>query len=149
MAVDPIGIFLGVGQRVTNNLKGTFGDLTPEKLIRLVIIVGAYMLLRPFLLKLASKKQLDHHDQENTTSTAKLSPNNLRGQVQIPDDSDDDDDDDTNPATGRPTGASWGKTARRRQRAVLKKLIDEHERKLGQEQEDKEDRDIEEFLIKD
>ncbi|CRJ86987.1 hypothetical protein BN1723_000215, partial [Verticillium longisporum] len=46
------------------------------------------------------------------------------------------------------TGADWGKKARRRQREVLKMMMDAEEERLAQEQEDEEDKDIEEFLIK-
>ncbi|CRK18726.1 hypothetical protein BN1708_003104 [Verticillium longisporum] len=73
---------------------------------------------------------------------AEISPNSLRGQVDIPEDSDDEG------VESAATGADWGKKARRRQREVLKMMMDAEEERLAQEQEDEEDKDIEEFLIK-
>jgi hypothetical protein len=125
----------------TANLKQTLAGLDAQKLIRIVAIVGAYLLLRPYLIKLAGKSQMGQHEKEEeeaAAAKAKLSPNDLRGKVQIPDDSDDEE--------GEPVVADWGKKARRRQRKVLKKMLDDHAKKLEEEQEDDEDKDIEEFL---
>lgn len=142
------------GKRFTTNIQSTFSNLTPEKWIRLVIIVGAYMLLRPFLMKLGEKLQMRAHgkdSEEDTTAKAAISPNQLRGQVQIPEDSSDEDDDDEEGGAaglaGRTSGADWGKKARRRQRAVIRKLLEAEERKLQESKEEEEDKDIEEFLV--
>lgn len=74
---------------------------------------------------------------------AKMTANELRGKVDIPEDTDDEDE-----ATGDSTGPDWGKKARRRQRDLLKKLLDAEEQRLQENQEELEDKDIEEFLIK-
>ena len=108
------------------------------------------MLLRPYLLKLGGKAQMNSHEEEaaraEAEAQAKISPNQLRGQkVEIPEDTDSEDDG----APGEATGADWGKRARRRQRQMIKKLLEEEERRLIETKEMEEDKDIEEFLIKD
>ncbi|KAH6689611.1 trafficking PGA2-domain-containing protein [Plectosphaerella plurivora] len=130
--------------RTINNLRQSFEDITLHKFIRLVIIVGAYILLRPYLMKATGSSQMDQHEAEfddPNAPKAKISPNTLRGQVDIPEDTDDEDEADG-------TGADWGKKARRRQRAVIKQLLDAEEDRLAKLQEDEEDKDIEEFLQK-
>ncbi|KAH7361971.1 trafficking PGA2 [Plectosphaerella cucumerina] len=130
--------------RTVNNLRQSFEDITMQKFIRLVIIVGAYVLLRPYLMKLTSRSQMDQHETElddPNAPKAKISPNTLRGQVDIPEDTDDEEDAGT-------SSADWGKKARRRQRAVIKQLLDAEEDRLAKAQEDDEDKDIEEFLEK-
>ncbi|KAL2262703.1 hypothetical protein VTK26DRAFT_354 [Humicola hyalothermophila] len=136
-----------VGNRFATNLKGTFADMTPQQWIRLVIIVGAYLLVRPYLIKLGGKAQMKAHEEEEAraeaAAKAKMSPNQLRGQIDIPEDTDDEDE-----ATAQSSGPDWGKKARRRQREVIRKLLDAEERRLRENQEELEDKDIEEFLIK-
>jgi len=110
------------------------------------------LLLRPYIIKLGAKSQMAQHEREaaETEEEAKkaaMSPNQLRGAVDIPDDTDDEDDEKA-AAAGTSTAADWGKKARRRQRAVIKKLLDEEERRLRESREEEEDKDIEEFLVK-
>ena len=110
------------------------------------------LLLRPYIIKLGAKSQMAQHEREaaETEEEAKkaaMSPNQLRGAVDIPDDTDDEDDEKAT-AAGTSTAADWGKKARRRQRAVIKKLLDEEERRLRESREEEEDKDIEEFLVK-
>ncbi|KAJ9148430.1 hypothetical protein NKR23_g5132 [Pleurostoma richardsiae] len=132
-------------ERFTRNVSAGLAQMSPEKWIRLVIIVGTYMLLRPYLMKLGAKAQMRAHEkeEEEAAAAAKISPNELRGQkiAAVPEDSDDEE-----AGEGQPTGADWGKKARRRQREMVKKILDAEERRLQQEQEDEEDKDIEEFL---
>ncbi|CRJ86983.1 hypothetical protein HYQ45_016078 [Verticillium longisporum] len=129
--------------RSAANLRSTFTELTYDKFIRIVIVVGAYALLRPYLLKITGRSQMAQHTEANEEAAkAEISPNSLRGQVDIPEDSDDEG------VESAATGADWGKKARRRQREVLKMMMDAEEERLAQEQEDEEDKDIEEFLIK-
>lgn len=133
--------------RFSTNLRGTLDGMTPEKWIRLVIIVGAYCLVRPYLMKLAGGNQMKQHEtpiEDPNAAKAKVQPNTLRGQVEIPDNSDDDDEE----APSSATATDWGKKARRRQREVLKRMIDAEEKRLAELQEDEEDKDIEEFLVK-
>ncbi|KAG7288884.1 hypothetical protein NEMBOFW57_005244 [Staphylotrichum longicolle] len=136
-----------LGNRVSTNLRGSITDLTPEKFIRIVIIAGAYMLLRPYLIKLGGRAQMQSHEEESeraeAEARAKISPNELRGKVEIPDDTDEEDE-----ATAEASGPDWGKKARRRQRDMIKKLLDAEEQRLRENQEELEDKDIEEFLVK-
>ncbi|KAL2144125.1 hypothetical protein VTI28DRAFT_9579 [Corynascus sepedonium] len=135
-----------IGNRFVTNLKGSFVNMTPEQMIRLVVIVGAYLLLRPYLVKLGAKAQLKAHEEEEARAEAeakaKMSANQLRGRVEVPDDTDDEDE-----ATGQASGPDWGKKARRRQREMIKKLLAAEEQRLRESQEEKEDKDIEEFLV--
>lgn len=138
----------GIGyDRFTTNMRATFQEMSPEKWIRLVIIVGTYCLLRPYLLKLGGKSQVKQLEkeaaeaEEEAKEQAKMSPNELRGhKVQVPEDSDDEE------AEGQTTSADWGKKARRRQRTMVKKILEAEEKRLQDLQDDEEDKDIEEFL---
>ncbi|KAK4127783.1 DUF1531-domain-containing protein [Parathielavia appendiculata] len=136
-----------VGNRFATNLRGSFTDLTPEKVIRIVIIAGAYLLLRPYLVKLAGRAQMQSHEEEAARTEAeakvKISPNELRGMVNIPEDTDEEDD----PA-GQASGPDWGKKARRRQREIIKRMLEAEEQRLRETLEEQEDKDIEEFLDK-
>jgi len=102
------------------------------------------MLLRPYIIKLGSKSQMNTHEQDSAEQ-AKISPNELRGRVQIPEDSDSEDEG----TTAQASGPDWGKKARRRQRDMIKKLLEAEERRLQESKEEEEDKDIEEFLVKD
>ncbi|KAL2023939.1 hypothetical protein VTK56DRAFT_716 [Thermocarpiscus australiensis] len=143
-----VNLASAAGNRFATNLKTTLADMTPEKWIRLVIIVGTYLLLRPYLIKLGGRAQMKAHEQEAAQSEAaakaKISPNELRGRVNIPDDTDDEDD----AVAGQSSGPDWGKKARRRQRQMIKQLLEAQERKLMESREEEEDKDIEEFLVK-
>lgn len=141
-------------ERFTRNLRGTLEGMSPEKWIRIVIIVGTYMLVRPYLLKLGGKAQMNQHEKEaaeaeaEAEAKAKLSPNELRGhKIEIPEDSDDSDAEGEGEGKKSSSSATdWGKKARRRQRTMVKKLLDAEEKRLQELQEDDEDKDIEEFL---
>lgn len=126
--------FLQFGANTTNNLSKTFGDITLQGWIRLVMIIGGYMLIRPWLMKAAGKvgvNQLEKQDAEDKAK-AKISPNELRGQKPEPEEED-----------AGATGADWGEKARVRQREVLKQLIEAEEKRREEEEDLK---DIEEFL---
>lgn len=144
-------------ERFTRNLRGTLEGMSPEKWIRIVIIVGTYMLVRPYLLKLGGKAQMNQHEKEaaeaeaEAEAQAKMSPNELRGhKIQIPEDSDDSDaegeGEGKKSSSTSSSATEWGKKARRRQRTMVKKLLDAEEKRLQELQEDDEDKDIEEFL---
>ncbi len=47
---DPLEQITHYLQRVADNFRQTFQNVTLEKWIRLVVIVGAYVLLRPYLI---------------------------------------------------------------------------------------------------
>ncbi|KAH8908660.1 DUF1531-domain-containing protein [Coniochaeta sp. PMI_546] len=142
------------GDRIATNVKSGFTSMTPEKWIRLIIVAGAYALLRPYIIKLGAKQQmkaLEREGAEEAAEAAAISPNQLRGQIDIPEDSDDEDvlpGGEKKETVAAVTATEWGKKARRRQRDVIKKLLDAEEERLRQEHEDEEDKDIEEFLVK-
>ncbi|KAF3064066.1 hypothetical protein GL218_02521 [Daldinia childiae] len=136
-----------VRDRFSNNISESFTSMTAKEWIRLVIIVGAYALLRPYIIKLGAKhqeKQLEKQFAEEDAKQAEISPNQLRGEVGIPEDSDDD-----NEEQAETTASDWGKKARKRQRNMIKKLLDAEEKRLQELQEDEEDKDIEQYLVAD
>ncbi|KAK5627167.1 hypothetical protein RRF57_002882 [Xylaria bambusicola] len=155
MAEELGGLFVHLGETVWNlvslisdrmatNVGGSITNMTAQQWIRLIAIVGAYALLRPYIIKLGAKhqeKQFEKAQQE----VAEISPNQLRGELGIPDESDDDDDDDH--AQGEATATDWGKKARKRQRNMIKQLLDAEEKRLQETLDEQEDKDIEEFLI--
>jgi hypothetical protein len=130
--------------QLQQNVIDTFSQLTVEKYIRLVVIVGAYALLRSYILKLAGKQQTKEHEKEvdprEVASAAGAGiPRPLRDQVQVPDDSDEED--------GQVTGTDWGKKARKRQRQMVRKILEADEKLRKEKEGDEEDKDIEEFLV--
>ncbi|KAH8891293.1 DUF1531-domain-containing protein [Thozetella sp. PMI_491] len=127
-------------ERFSNNLLASFELMTLQKWIRVVIVVGTYMLLRPYLIALGKKSQMRSHEAAENEGRAEISPNELRGRV-IPGDSDDEEEVEA-------TSADWGKKARRRQRKFLKDMVDAEEKRLQESKEEEEDKDIEEFLVK-
>lgn len=145
-----LNFFYVIYERFTRNLRASVEGYSPEYWIRIVIVVGAYVLIRPYLLKLGGKSQMEQHEreaaetaaEEEALAQAKMSPNELRGhKVQIPEDSDSEGE-----AEAQATSTDWGKKARRRQRNVIKKILNAEEKRLQELQEDDEDKDIEEFL---
>ncbi|KAK0719930.1 protein trafficking Pga2 [Lasiosphaeris hirsuta] len=143
-----------LANRIMANLRGSLENMSPEKWIRLVIIAGAYALLRPYIIKLGGRAQMNLHEQEAAEEMlppgkkAAISPNELRGRVQLPEDSDsDEDEEDTGATTGHSSATDWGKKARRRQRDMIKKLLDAEEKRLQETKDEEEDKDIEEFLV--
>ncbi len=47
-----------VTSRLTTNLSASFGALTVQQWIRLVAVAGAYLLARPYLLRLGARRQM-------------------------------------------------------------------------------------------
>jgi len=151
------GIVSGV-QNLPHNLYGTFlsaTQMSAKQWIRIIIIMGAYLLLRPYLLKYAAKAQEKQYEKtaqgderaraaKDRVAKAKISPNSLRGQVEVPEDTDEEEEE----AEGQPTGANWGKKARKRQRQFVKKVLEEEERRAELEDDSEDEREVEEFLVK-
>ncbi|KAF8418089.1 protein trafficking Pga2 [Tirmania nivea] len=111
------------------------------QMLHLVIIVGAYLLFRPYLLKFAQKFQERDHarpvdsGEENSPAAVGDSSNKSA----LAEDEGESDGEDM----------SWGAKARRRKRAekkAIKQLIDEEERRIREEESDEE---IVGFLDKD
>ncbi|KAI9776087.1 MAG: hypothetical protein M1839_000600 [Geoglossum umbratile] len=123
------------------NVSSSVSQLSLKDYIQIVIILGGYALLRPYLLKLAGKFQARDHEREldpnEMSSDAAVSARSLHGQVQVPDDTDEEE--------GSGTGADWGRGARRRQREMVRRILEAEEKKRVEEAEDS-DKDIEEYL---
>lgn len=136
--------------RLTTNMRKSFDGMSPEKWIRIVAVVGAYLLLRPYLMKLGSKVQMAQHEKEAAETKAaeeeqaRMSPNQLRGYKEVPEDSDEEGE-ATNSAA-QATSTEWGKKARKRQRNTIKKILAAEEQRLQDLQDDDEDQDIEQYL---
>ena len=131
-----------------NYIEENIVRLPRKSSIRLLLIIGAYCLIRPYLLKGAGIKQTADYEQmalaegkdedeaqdspavteanEASKSPAKTSGSNGR-------------DDDTSRATGN-------ETARRRQQRPTQELTEEHEEQSGADAGS--DKEIEEFLRK-
>lgn len=116
----------------------------PRDYIRLIIIIGAYCLLRPQIIKLGARLQTKQHERDALDDGAEIHPNELRGKFEIPGVDPDSDEEDLEEDEGR-TG-DWGRKARVRQRKFIREALEREEKRLADEQEDESDKDIEEFL---
>ncbi|KAF4972953.1 hypothetical protein FZEAL_9469 [Fusarium zealandicum] len=131
--------FLQYGANASNNLANTFNDMSMQSWIRLVVIVGGYMLLRPYAMKMITKgavrkmEEEDEKEKEREKLKAQISPNELRGLADGEEDSD---------GEGEGTGTDWGQKARVRQRTMLKDLLEAEERRREEEEEDKDIADL-------
>jgi hypothetical protein len=76
---------------VTNlyhKITGAFDEMDTTRWIRMVAVVGGYLLLRPYLVKLGEKFSNRQYaktieaDAQTTGPKAKISPNALRGHVE-------------------------------------------------------------------
>ncbi|KAI0196576.1 trafficking PGA2-domain-containing protein [Xylaria flabelliformis] len=134
-----------ITDRVTNNVSTSLTNMSAQQWIRLIAIVGAYALLRPYIIKLGAKHSAKEFEKAQQ-DVAEISPNQLRGELGIPDESEDEEgggDDDQ----GATSAADWGKKARKRQRRMIKQLLDAEEQRLQETFDEQEDKDIEEFLV--
>lgn len=129
--------FVKYGQNATNNLSQVFSEMTPQQWIRLVVIVGAYMLIRPYVLKHATKKSVERMEKESkerAEQSAAISPNELReGKKALEEDSDDE---------GESSTTDWGAKARTRQRVLVKRLMEAEEQRRQDEEDDKDIADL-------
>lgn len=149
LATNPIDYlshkFTLYASNVRSQVSYSYHRLSAQDYIRLIAIVGAYCLLRPYLLKLGAKFQAKDHEREldpdEMASAAATSVNSLRGKVHVPEDTDSESDEE-----GR-KGTDWGKKARRRQRRVLRGILEAEEKRRREEEEAESDKEIEEFLV--
>jgi len=135
--------FLKFGQTATNNISNNVShmlfDMTAKEWIRLIIVVGSYLLLRPYAQQWFSKKQveaMEKADAKEKAEQAKISPNDLRGVKSNKDAAGDSDDE------AEVSGAAWGQKARARQRTMLKQMLEAEERRRQEEEDDKEIEDL-------
>ncbi|KAI5921366.1 DUF1531-domain-containing protein [Camillea tinctor] len=131
-----------VTTRFSNNVGESFTAMTTQQWIRLIVVVGGYMLLRPYVIKMGAKHQVKQLEKQHAEEEkkAQLSPNDLRGKIDIPEDSDGDDE-------AQASAADWGKKARKRQRNMIKQMLEVEEKRLQELQEDEEDKDIEKYFV--
>jgi hypothetical protein len=144
MPVSDVATYLlRLAEERTTGLRETWESLNLHRMIRLVIIIGGYLLIRPYLIKLTGKAQMEQHEREDREAKkrAEISPNELRG-MRVTADIPDAEEVDTS------TSTDWGNKARKRQRQALRKMLEAEEKRLEELQEDEDDKDIEEFLIK-
>lgn len=137
------------GANFVNQSNSAFARMTVKDWIRMVVVVGGYLLIRPYIMKLGAKMQEKTHAEESAqeVGSAELNGNDLRGsrrKMPIPGVDSDSDEDEKGPAGA----ANWGRNARVRQRKFVRKQLEEHERRLKEEAEAESDKDIEEFLVK-
>jgi hypothetical protein len=129
------------------NATHMFDGMDLRNWIRIVAVVGAYLLIRPYFVNLGIKMQKEAHEKAMNEHKAKkekeavLSPNAFRGNVKIPEDT------DTEEEKSTAADANWGKKARKRQRQMVRKILEQDEKKRREQQEDDEDKDIQEFLV--
>ncbi|KAF2839546.1 hypothetical protein M501DRAFT_991576 [Patellaria atrata CBS 101060] len=133
----------------------TFDTMTAKDYIRLVIIVGVYVLfIRKFLDYLARKYLAQSHksteDAHSLTPDGKpkISANDLRDakgrKVEVDlESSDEEGDEEVRVAKG----AEWGRNARKRQKRVVKEALRVREERIKEKIGDDEDADIAEFLV--
>ncbi|CAI6269762.1 unnamed protein product [Periconia digitata] len=136
------------------NSKSAFTTMDTRAWIRLVMIVGTYCLIRPYLVKMAGRHQQRQHEKANANNDAAaegmIDPRtgrrveaanvNAKGKVAIPGVGDESDEE------VEVGGVSWGKSARVRQRKFIRTAVEREERRL--EEEDAEsDKEIEELLV--
>jgi hypothetical protein len=134
----------------THNIVHMWDGMTAIKYIRMIAVVGAYILLRPYIAKFGERFQEKQHEKELDPyemgeQKAKLSPNALRGvggkAVEL------EDSEGEEEGEGTAADVKWGKKARKRQRMSIKKLLEEKERLLQEQQEDDDDKDIAKYLV--
>ena len=131
-----IDTLLQYGDNASNNFQESFSRMTAKHWLRLICVVGGYVLLRPYVLKMAAnhamkemEKQQDK-EKEQEKQKAKISPNDLRGVSDVLDEQEADD-------AGDGTSADWGQKARLRQRNVVRQLLEAEEERRLEEEDDK------------
>jgi hypothetical protein len=69
--------------RLVNNSVRSWEEMTAQRWLRIVVIIGAYMLVRPYLLSHAERSRKRRAEQEaaelGLDSGAEISPNDIRG----------------------------------------------------------------------
>jgi len=132
--------------------------MTLQNWIRLVIIVGTYLLVRPYLLNLGAyvqRKQLEKEDrrareEDERRGAGGLDANDLRGgaargaKIDIPG-VESDEEDEGGVVESVKEGGEWGRRARVRQRKIVRNAVEEQERRLRRTAEDS-DEDIRDLL---
>jgi hypothetical protein len=144
--LDQIIELFGIwGNNFKNNLTGMWTGMDTTRWIRLIAVVGFYLLFRDYVVKFAEKKQAKEHKKAMESTEAKISANALRGasgkKVSFEESGDETEE------AAKASGPDWGKKARKRQKQVVKKLQEAQEDRLREEQEDEEVKDIMDLLV--
>ena len=139
------GVLKQWADNFVHNTTSTYDKMAAKDYIRLVIIIGSYLLLRPHLLALGAKMQARAHEKDAVESTdAEIHPNELRGgksKIAIPG-VDESTDEETEAKPG-----DWGKKARVRQRKYIRTVLEKEEARLADEQAAESDKEIEQYLV--
>lgn len=139
-----VALLAEYGANATRNISEGFSSMTIQGWIRIVVIAGGWMLLRPYLQQVVTKgavRKMEADDRkargdEGELPYPELTPNEYRGikeKLYAHDENDG--------AEG--TGSDWGQKARVRQRQMLRELLEADERRRAAQDEDA---DIQEFL---
>jgi hypothetical protein len=151
MAIDTSSPSAFVGQfksRITNNVSSTFARMKMQDYIRLVVVIGAYCLLRPYLIKLGGYLQAKDHARPvaegEHSSPAAVNADSLKDKIGLVESSDEEEEVDEEGVSqyNVADGQGWGTTARRRQRKFIKRMLDEQEKKLAGEDSDDQIKDL-------
>lgn len=128
------------------NSTASVTNTKPQNWIRLVVIVGAYLLIRPYLMKFGERMQEKQHERDAAAAAgtgADIHPNELRTgkKFAIPGVSESDDEEETEIRPG-----DWGKKARVRQRKFIRHTMEKEEQRLLDEQEEEDLKEILDLL---
>ena len=139
----------------TNQTSSMFSRMGPKDWIRLIMVIGGYVLMRPYLVTMGAKFQQKQFEKQQNQEKAEaeerlqakaakagIDPNVLRGvrKMDIPGvDSDSEDEEREEEA------AEWGRKARVRQRQHIRRAMEEQERRLH-EKATESDKEIEDLL---
>ncbi|KAF1999098.1 DUF1531-domain-containing protein [Amniculicola lignicola CBS 123094] len=145
--LSPRDLVASWGSNFVNNTTSAFDRMRLQDYIRLVVILGGYALLRPYLMKLGSKMQNKAHEADALDNGAEISPNELRGKIEIPGVEDESEDEEDGDGVGTGKSGDWGRTARVRQRKFIREALEREEARLRESVEEEEDKDIAEFLV--
>lgn len=127
-------------QNFQTNTRDAFQRMTPKDYLRLVVIVCAYMLLRPYIIKLGARvqaQQLEKAQREEAVEAA-MNGNDLRGLNSVPIPGVDSESEEENPEDKQ--REQWGRKARLRQRRMIREAI------IAREEDGESDEEIKEFL---
>lgn len=135
-------------ETLKNNIIETFASISLLQAIRLVAIVGGYILIRNLVTRELAKRQLEEKVRADERRLQKERTEKL---VEKPDELDGGDSGDK--ATGSTTEFGWGKKTRRRvkkQKEMFERAVDQlkqqQQQGLGSSYNSDEDADIQDLL---
>lgn len=135
------------GGNFKRNLFGMWTGMDATRWLRLIAVVGVYMVFRNFIVKKAEAKQAREHAKTMGEVTGKIPANTLRAgttgkKVSFEESSEEGEEDAT-----KATGLEWGKKAKKRQKQLAKKQLELDELKRKEAEGDAEDKDIMDLLV--